>query len=172
MKNVLSITNIRFELVSWRLRCSQGSLNFRAIFQSEFKKAGVWFFRICGFFELPQDFFSCTASGRFVLDFLKPKKSRQKKKKSRANLIIISSGCEEETNIERSWNFRPNLISVCEVYIPDWFCGAQVGHVKDGSIRSYRQGWRFVNCQGAQKPLEILMARGGTKYWRLTSYTQ
>ena len=134
------------------------------------------FFRIfwvaSGFFQL-----------RFV--FLKPKKSHQekKKKKSRANVIIISSDCEEETNIERLWNFRPDLtsVSVREVHIPDWFCCAQVGdreyrhicqHVKDGSIRSYRQGWRFVNWQGAQKPLEILMARGGTKYWRLTSYTQ
>ena len=43
------------------------------------------------------------------------------KKKSRANLIIMSRACEEETNIKRSWNFRNDLIcvSVCEVHIPD-----------------------------------------------------
>ena len=143
--------------------------NFRGVIFPDFRI----FWVASGFFEL-----------WFV--FLKPKKShRKKKKKSRANVIIISSDCEEETNIERSWNFRPTLtsVSVCEVHIPDWFCCAQVGdreyrhicfwqHVKDGSIRSYRQGWLFVNWQGAQKPLEILMARGGTKYWRLTSCTQ
>ena len=134
------------------------------------------------------DLLSCLRIFLVTIVFLKPKNPIRKKKtnkKSRANVIIISSDCEEETNIERSWNFRPDLtsVSVCEVHIPDWFCCAQVGdreyrhicfwqHVKDGSIRSYRQGWRFVNWQGAQKPLEIFMARGGTKYWRLTSYTQ
>ena len=89
----------------------------------------MWFFRI--FWVASGFFFFFFFFLRFVLDFLKPKKSRQKKKKKkrRANLIIISSGCEEEANIEKSWNFRPDLISVyvCEVHIPDWFCSAQVG---------------------------------------------
>ena len=72
--------------------------------------------------------FVVTASGRFVLDFLKPKKIPSGKKKTWGNLIIISSSREEETNnnIERSWNFRPDLISVCEVHIPDWLIDSVV----------------------------------------------